>query len=71
MGKYIIVQNGSSTGLKTYLERDAGIALWAYHQSLGIWISKRELTPQELAAVIAVGGGHYVAPLSSITSSLV
>ena len=70
MGKYIIVQNGSSTGLKTYLERDAGIALWAYHQSLGIWISKRELTPQELSAVIAVGGSHTVIPVSKIKNGL-
>ena len=70
MGKYIIVQNGSSTGLKTYLERDAGIALWAYHQSLGIWVSKRELTSQELAAVIAVGGSHTVIPVSKINNGL-
>ena len=68
--KHVLIQNGSSTGLKTYLESSVGIGLWAYHQSLGIWVSKRELTSQELAAVIAVGGSHTVIPVNKTKNGL-
>ena len=68
--KHVLIQNGSSTGLKAYLESAAGLGLWSYHQSLGIWISKRELTPQELSAAIAVGGSHTIIPVSKIKNGL-
>ena len=68
--KHVLIHNGSSTALKAYLETGRGVGLWSYHQSLGLFVSNRELTPAEVAATIAVAGAHAVIPTSQVTNSL-
>lgn len=70
MGKFALIQNGSNTAIRNYLTSAAGLALWSYHQTYKIWISKRELTSREIADVRATGGGHTVIPVSRVVSSV-
>ena len=68
--KYCLILNGSSTALKAYLETGRGVGLWSYHQSLGLFVSTRELTPAEVAFTIGVAGAHAVIPMNDVVNGL-